>query len=314
MSRAVGAAAAFTMTALAACGGPDGASENQVTVSLTPIADLAPYWLGVEQGFYADEGLDVTIQPNQGGAAALPAVMSGKVQFSSANPNTLYVAADQGLAPRILLTSAASTGEESNDVGAVVTTADSTIQDAGDLPGASVAVPTLNSIGDPTIRRSVQNAGGDDGTVDFVEVPFPEMTAALEAGNVDAAFLVEPFLSSWLRSDGRAVVWNYVETADQMPITSLYTSQQVMDDDAELVESFVAATRRSLEYAAENPDEIKSILGTFTELSPEQIAQMTFSRWTSEVDRTGYEALAEQVLTDGSVDRAPDLSALLPAL
>ena len=55
------------------------------------------------------------------------------------------------------------------------------------------------------MRASVRKAGGDPAKVKFVELPFPDMPAALQAGQVDAIFVVEPFLTAALGAGRRKV-------------------------------------------------------------------------------------------------------------
>jgi hypothetical protein len=42
--------------------------------------------------------------------------------------------------------------------------------------------------------RDIVGNGGDSSTVNFVEIPFPAMPAALETGRIDAASVAEPFI------------------------------------------------------------------------------------------------------------------------
>jgi NitT/TauT family transport system substrate-binding protein len=67
-----------------------------------------------------------------------------------------------------------------------VVTREASIRTAADLAGKRVAVNTLKNIGDTTIRASVRKAGGDPSSIKFVELAFPDMPAALQAGRVDA--------------------------------------------------------------------------------------------------------------------------------
>ncbi|MBK6871474.1 MAG: ABC transporter substrate-binding protein [Kineosporiaceae bacterium] len=69
---ALGAALSVTM-ALTACGGSDsggsGASSGGVTkvsVGVIPIVDVAPLYLGIQKGFFAKAGLEVSAKPGTG--------------------------------------------------------------------------------------------------------------------------------------------------------------------------------------------------------------------------------------------------------
>ncbi|HEY9473077.1 MAG TPA: hypothetical protein VIS06_04390, partial [Mycobacteriales bacterium] len=68
---------------LASCGG--GGSDASTTkdglttakVGVLPIVEVAPIYLGIQKGFYKDEKIDLKPQQAQGGAAIVPAVVSG---------------------------------------------------------------------------------------------------------------------------------------------------------------------------------------------------------------------------------------------
>ena len=112
---------------LSACGaGDDGGTTesasglDQVTVGIIPILDVAPIYLGQDQGFFEDEGIELTLESGQGGAAILPGVESGQFQFGFSNNTSLLVAKDKGLDVRIVAAGNSTTGEVGADFSAVV--------------------------------------------------------------------------------------------------------------------------------------------------------------------------------------------------
>ena len=55
-------------------GEPAGEPEKaDIKLGIIPIADVAPVFIGIEQGFFEDEGLTVSTEFAQGGAASIPA-------------------------------------------------------------------------------------------------------------------------------------------------------------------------------------------------------------------------------------------------
>ena len=85
-----------------------------------------------------------------------------------------------------------STGERGHDFSAIVAPGEIPIQNAKDLVGKTVAVNNLNNIGDTSVRAGVRAAGGDPKQVKFIEVPFPDMPAALAEHRIEAGWVVEP--------------------------------------------------------------------------------------------------------------------------
>jgi NitT/TauT family transport system substrate-binding protein len=317
--RVVAAASAFAF--LAACGSSDGGNDggtgggggaDQVTASVIPIVDVAPIYLGVEQGFFADHGIDLTLETAQGGAAILPAVLNGQVQFGFSNVTSLMVAQSQGLNMTMVTPGAAATGDPADDIGMVAVREDSDIADAADLAGRTVAVNALNNIADTTVRQVVRQAGGDPTAVEFVELPFPDMPAALEEGRVDAAWLAEPFLTIAGGQGARTVAAPFSETHPDLLIASYFTSEQLVAEDPDLVERFSEAMNESLEYASAHPDAARRILSEYTEIDEATATELTLPTWPTEFPMEPLELLADLASQDGLVEEPVDVQELLP--
>ncbi|HEY9350794.1 MAG TPA: ABC transporter substrate-binding protein [Acidothermales bacterium] len=321
----VAALSAAALLLLAACGEGDddaggggtdsatGSSETQsITVGVIPIVDVAPIYLGVEQGFFEQRGLDVTLQTAQGGAAIVPAVIAGEFDFGFSNITSLLIAQTQGLPLKVVAAGDSTTGKEGEDFAAVVVPEGSAITGPADLAGKTVAVNTLNNIGTTTISKVVDDAGGDASTINFVELPFPDMPAALAEGRIEAAWGLEPFLTIMRNQGATPVTWNYAETDPNLVIAAYFTTQQKLDEDPELVEAFTEAMNESLQYAQDNPDAAREVLGSYTQIDPAVAEALILPRWPTEIDAAAVQLLADLAEQDGLVDTAPDVEALLP--
>ncbi|MGA5805028.1 ABC transporter substrate-binding protein [Streptomyces cellulosae] len=313
------AAVALLAVAATACGssssGSSGKSSDGVTtvkVGVIPIVDVAPIYLGEKKGFYKERGLDLTLETSQGGAAIVPGVVSGQFQFGFSNTTSLMVARSRNVPVRAVANGVASTGKAGADFGGVVVKGDSAIRSPKDLAGKKVAVNTLKNIGDTSVRESVRKAGGDPKSVEFVELPFDQMPAALDAGQVDAAWVVEPSLSVAKEQGARVVASNFVDVSPDLTIALYFTSEKLAQQDPELVKKFAEATRESLAYAAGHPDEVRDILATYTKIPEKTVQALTLPRWPEEPDRASLERLGELGRQDGLFDEASDLDALLP--
>jgi NitT/TauT family transport system substrate-binding protein len=291
-------------------GGPSGGPE-QVKVGIIPILDVAPIYLGKQKGFFTSRSIELTLESGQGGAAIVPGVVSGQFQFGFSNVTSLLIAQSRGLPLKVVSNGVASTGKDKADFGGVVVR-DAAIRTAADLAGKRVAVNTLKNIGDSTIRASVRKAGGDPSSIRFVELPFPDMPAALQAGRVDAVWVVEPFLSASLSQGGRLVASNYVDTAPDLTVALYFTSEQLAKDDPDLVSKFTEAMTESLAYADAHPDEARQVLTTYTQIDEAVIKDLTLPKWPPEINRASVETLANLAVQDGLVTKQPDVAALLP--
>lgn len=287
-------------------------SEVQsITVGVMPLVDLAPLHLGVETGIFESHGLDVELVAAQGGAAIIPAVTSGQYEFGFSNPTSLIVANSRGVDVKIIGPGGTSSGNEETDYGATVVTEDSSITSASELEGHSVAVNTLNNISDSTVKEAVRNDGGDPAELDLIELPFPDMIPAIQQGNVDAAFLVEPFLTMGLEEGLQPIAWNWMEVSPDLTASSYFTSGALAEERPELVDQFQAALAESAAYAEEHPDETREILTSYTQISEELAQTIRLPRWAESVNEESLERLIEISEQDGLLADAVSLDDLI---
>ncbi|NUL45468.1 ABC transporter substrate-binding protein [Cellulosimicrobium funkei] len=314
---AVTAAALFALTA---CGGgsPSGgespaeeagsAAPGELTpieVGVIPIVDVASIYLGVDEGIFEDHGLDVTLTLAQGGAAIVPAVQSGQMDFGFSNVASLIIGRDAGLPLKIVATGPQSTGDGQDDAAAIMVPGDSDIQSVADLEGHSVAVNTLNNINHATTYEGVQQAGGDPGTVDFTEMGFPDMVGQLQAGNVDAITAVEPFVTMAEQGGARSVYGFFAEPVQDLSVSGYFTTDEMLEQDPELVEAFTAAMKESQQYATDHPDEAKAILSDYTSIDAETVQELTMPRFPQLHNIASLERMSEILLEMGLIEEVP---------
>ncbi|HEY9391815.1 MAG TPA: ABC transporter substrate-binding protein [Mycobacteriales bacterium] len=316
-SGALRGVAALAVTALlASCGGGGGGSATKdgmttAKIGVLPIVEVAPIYLGIQKGFYSDEKIDLRPQQAQGGAAIVPAVVSGQYEFGFSNVVSLMLARTKGLPLTMISSSSESTGQVGHDLSAVVVGKNSLIRTAKDLEGKTVSVNTLQNIGDVTVQAAMEAHGADGSKVKFVEMGFPDMQAALEQGRVDAAWVVEPFVSAALASGARAVLWNYAETDPKLIIAGYFTSEKLRKENPGLVDRFLRATQRSMAYAQSHPDEVKQVLTTYTKITADQTKAIVLPRYDPALDLTVLGHVATLVQKYGLTDTTPDTSALI---
>lgn len=314
------AIAAVTVAAAAGCGSsssPGGGSPSsdgkttQVTVGIIPIVDVAPLYLGQKQGFFGKRGIELKMELAQGGAAIVPGVVSGQFQFGFSNVTSLMIAQTKGVPIKSVVNGAASTGDTDKDISGVAVKKDSPVKSAKDLAGRTVAVNTLQNIGDTTVREVVRKDGGDPSKVKFVELPFDQMPAALDSGQVDAAWMGEPALTIAMGQGARVVASPFSETDPKLTIATYFTSTKLLKENPGLVEKFTEAMSESLKYASEHPDEARQTLTTYTKIDGAVLKDLTLPTWPAKYDMASLEKLASLGEEDGIFDgKKPDLGAL----
>jgi NitT/TauT family transport system substrate-binding protein len=317
----VGLAAGSMLVAASACGSSgNGASDNTssstgtttVKVGVIPIVDVAPLYLGQKEGLFSKHGLKLTMTLAQGGAAIVPGVVSGQFQFGFSNMTSLMLARSNDVPVKAIANGVASTGVSGKDFGALVVKKGSTLKSAKELAGKKVAVNTLKNINTTTINKVVRDAGGDPSTIKYVELPFPDIAAAVAKGDVDAGQVVEPFLTIASGQGDRIVAANYAGTDPNLMVGMYFTSQTYASKNSKVVSGFTAAMAKSLEYASSHSDEARAILATYTKLDPTVQKTLVLPKWPATVDRSSVQVLSDLAAKDGLITKPPNLDSFLP--
>ncbi|CAM3559696.1 ABC transporter substrate-binding protein [Occultella aeris] len=164
-------------------GGADSTSSGPVTVRVSTLGfcDDPIVW-GIDQGIFAEHGIEVELTTVQSGAAGVSALQAGEIDIAYANPLTSLQAIDTGIDLQILSGSSLS-NETSNEV---IVLADSDIQGAADLDGTTIALNALGGLAEILTAAWVATEG-DGAAVEFVAVPFADQVTSVENGTVASA-------------------------------------------------------------------------------------------------------------------------------
>jgi NitT/TauT family transport system substrate-binding protein len=170
------------------------ADDAPVRIAALQLDPAAEVYFAQDGGFFKKAGLNVDIEPFTSGVAALAALFGGAIDIAISDSVGAATAHSRGfpvtyLSPGCVFTRAAQSSS-------LVVLATSSIKSARDLNGKSVGTNGLKNIVEIPTSAWVDNNGGDAKTVKFVELPVPQMPAAIEQGRLDAAVMAEPFITN----------------------------------------------------------------------------------------------------------------------
>jgi NitT/TauT family transport system substrate-binding protein len=313
----------LALTLLTACGsdaaeGDEGNSNSEtetvaINAGVAASQSSAALILGVEQGFFEEEGIDVTIGQAATGAAAITQLINGdqQVGLGGISPVITAVAGD---IPITIVSGAVNDREDpAGTQYQTIVPADSDIQSFADLEGKTVAVNSLKCCWEFWIREAVEKDGGDPDSLNLLQVPFPEAVTALKQGEVDAISTLQPFATS-LRQEGYRDIGDSPAVAFDNPDngnTVFYMSQQFISENPGIVERWRRAMEKSAEYANEHPDETRAQIIEKTGADPALVESAPLPAYTAEVDRDTVEKEGEFLVKYGVIEEAPDLDSLV---
>src|SRR5215471_11333766 len=165
----------------AAGGGPN---ETHLTVAAVTATDEIPLWLAQQDGFFRQQGLNVTVQPVTTGSLAIPSLVSGRIDvLAGGNYVTLLDGQANGTFNiRVIAPAASCTADDFS----VLALPHSGITKPSDLAGKTVSVPATSSVATILIGAQLRHHGVNPASVHYVAIPFVDASTALQAHRVAA--------------------------------------------------------------------------------------------------------------------------------
>ncbi|WOP19382.1 ABC transporter substrate-binding protein [Raineyella sp. LH-20] len=306
-------AASVLTLSLAACTGGQKAESTadgltKVKIGLIPISAVAPVYVGIEQGFFKEEKIDLEPKMAASGSAITASIASGEQQFGFSANVSIFQANEKGLDMRIVAQGSQAGPGESSKFEAIVVRQDSPLKSLKDLEGKTVSVNALKTVGPTLIDAAMRKEGGDPTKVNMTEVGFGDANAAVKAGRVDAAYQTEPFITAGAKDGLRVLDYHYQDLAPSIWIAGYFTSGKYASQNPEVVSRFQAAMNKSLTYASEHPEAARKAITTYTEIDPALVDTMVLPGWDTNLDPASpaSQVMIDATVADGLIKQAPD--------
>lgn len=254
------ALALAVITALLLLPGCKAKEKTKLTVSeVTHSVFYAPQYVAINQGFFAEEGLELELINGQGADKVMTAVLSGHVDIGFAGPEAAIYIYNEGR-------------EDYAEVFAQVTQRDGSFlmgrRPDGDfsweklkgthvLPGRRGGVPYMAF--EYVIKQHGLVPGVDVNLDDSVQ--FATMAAAFVAGTGDYVTIFEPTATEMERQGQGYILAAVGDEAGEIPYTAYFANKSYIAENAQTIQNFVNALYKGQKWVAEHtPEEIAKAL------------------------------------------------------
>jgi NitT/TauT family transport system substrate-binding protein len=311
------AALALIVTAGAAGCGLLGGAESQpeaegspptLTVSIMPTTDLAPFHLAVQNGYFEAEGVRVEAVTAPSGQASLAKLIGGEVDIAYSSYTPFFVAQSQGAADLRFVADASSAAPNTT---MIVAMSGSGVRSVADLAGKRIAVTATSTISDTLVKAAMREAGVDFSGVQWISIPFPETAPALARGDVDAAFLTEPFITLAARSVGAVPI---VDTAtgptEALPTAGYAALATFADANRGAIAAFQRALAKATDEAADR-SKVEPLLVEYTGIDAETAAATGLLTFRSALDARELQRVPDLLLEFGVLQERVDAAAMI---
>ena len=290
----------FTAVLITGCGQTNNAGQDEkgtgdtlkevsVVLDWTPNTNHTGLYVAKEKGYFEEEGLDVEIiMPGEAGADQI--VASGKADFGVGYQEGVTQARVQDVP---LVSIAAVIQHNTSGFASPV---EKNIETPKDFEGK-----TYGGWGSPVeeaIMASImKQENADVSEVDFVNMGDSDFFTAVQR-DIDFAWIYYGWtgIEAELRNEDINMIYltDYSEKLDYYtPV--LTTNEDMISDNPETVEAFLAAASKGYNFAIENPDEAAQILiGAAPDLDPELVKksqEWLASKYTDDAPRWGEQKL-----------------------
>lgn len=269
------------------------AQERPLRIGWVYAMANAPALIADKKGFYAAEGLNVDIKSFSDGPLLQQAVAAGDLDVAYVGSPPVYHWFSRGLESKIL-------AQVNFGQAAVIANSKSAINTIGDLRGKKLAGVAKGSGMDVLLRGFVLSEKGKldpDRDVSIINMPAPNMNAALEHNEVDAAFSWEPFVSQSLLRGTSKLILDVNKELPQYPWYVVISLPSTLKNRPEDVVKLLRAHLKAIAFLQTNPEEANQIIAQEFKLEsiqaangktlkPEDIVQEARKRmgWSARLD------------------------------
>lgn len=288
-----------------------GGSAASVSVGVLPIADVAPLYLGMKEGFFSQQHITVVPHTLQGGAAVASAVVGGSLQFGFGATANLVQARAHGLPIQFVANGDEAAASASDAWSGILVRSGSSVRSVAQLAGKTVAANATHGENELALDSILQRAGVSLTSVHVVALPFPTMPSALSSGQVQAVTEVEPFVSAIQSKGGRMLTPLFEGEQPSMIVAGYFTTTGEIQKDPGLVKRFVTAMNQSLDYAQSHPGAVRAIIPTYTKIPSTVAAKMKLPTWGSTVATSSISSQEQLMSKLHWITSAPAISELV---
>lgn len=254
----------------AGCGSRRAAADAKVekpdlTVGAVQSTTAAGLYLAVQRGFFSAAGLHVKIVPITGSGPAMTDLLNGTLDISFGNYVSFIDAQAKHVARLRILAEGNNAAAHQEEI---VVPKGSPITSVAGLRGTTIAVNALANVGTLLVSTVLAANAIPVSSVKFTAIPFPDMDSALTGHRVDAAWMVEPYVTQAEISSGVVAVADTDQGATQnFPVSGYVATQAWVQRYPRTAVAFTAALNRGQVLADTSRAAVEQVLPKYIKIS-----------------------------------------------
>lgn len=267
---------AAAVLALTACGSSassgsasSGSKLTSINVGYVAYSDDAPFFLAIKNGTFAKHGLKVTLTSQANPIDVVSSMVSGTEQFGFVTTPVLANVSSKGTGLKCVSTvDGQQPTQNAQDGTELVAAKGSGITSLRGLKGKQVATVQTTSLNSLAVEVLAKRAGLAPSAYHFVQMPFPQMPAALAQGHVQAAVITSPFVNTAVAQGATVIDHPNVVLFGGATVTCFSALSSYISKNPAIVKDFNAAINETVAYSHTHQSAAKATLAKYLSLSP----------------------------------------------
>lgn len=309
---AIAAVAAIALTGCAQETSTDDSTDGAMTPIKfvgVPLAEFAPIWAAQDKGFFAEEGLDVTIDPTAAASSAEAAALlvSGEYQLAMGSVATIAQGVTQGL-DLVVVSGASVVGGDSDGSQQILSRTDG----PGSLTelaqaGNTIAVSAIDSPTMVYVKNAIEQAGGDPDAPQYQAAPSPTVEELIMNDSVQAGALLNPFLGAAQANPDIQVIGSASGALPEgTPAVSVIASGPFVDDNPELFAAVRRAIQKGVDWVSDpaNREGVNELIVSYTAQDAAVVAALTLPTYSTVLTAESVEGLLDLFVKYNALEAA----------
>jgi putative hydroxymethylpyrimidine transport system substrate-binding protein len=241
---------------------------------------FGPYYVAIDKGYFAQQGLTVEIVA-AGGGAATPALISGDVQFSTSSASALSAIVRGAKIKVVMVLSSA--------IQMQIWSTQADIKTLADLKGKQIGLQTRGDLSEFAIRAALSKAGMTVNDVGLTPVGYGGRLAIARSGSLPAVILSNMEVKV-ARADGGLAHGHMVADIGRefkIPSNGLVTADKLLATNPGEIKRFMRATLMGMAYMRKYRAGTMAILEKHVKNTPTDILSDTLDDALRVMPETG---------------------------
>ena len=217
------------------------AELTKVTMGYVPASIFAPIFVAKEKGYFAEQGIDMNLEPLPGGSDMVLLTASGDFDAGIGGTGPAFFnAVASGLPIKVIAPGHQEGSPVATPLMISKANCDSgAIKSVADLKGKKVSVNARGAT-EYWLAQALGTAGLTLDDIQLETLAFPDAVVALQSGAIDAAMVGEP-LATKAEQDGIAVRLLSDFPVQNIQPTMIFANQKWLDENPQLATGLVTA-------------------------------------------------------------------------